>query len=156
MTALDRAYVLRAGETVLPEDPAEELSVLVSGEQSQGRYALVAFTIDHDAVPHVHEHEDESVYVLDGEITVHIGGSTYELTPGDFAFMPRKVPHAITVRSGTWRGVSVSAPGGVFDSIVRERSTARLAGVEFDEEAMWRIREKHGMRRVGSVTEDVQ
>jgi quercetin dioxygenase-like cupin family protein len=155
MTAYDRAYILQPGESVFPEDAGEELRVLVSGEQSEGRYALLTFGMDHGAEPHVHEQEDESVFVLDGEITVHIGARSYDLTPGCFAFMPRNVPHAITLRSGTWRGMSVSAPGGVFDNIVRERSAARRSGAELDSEAMWRIREKYGMRRVASLTDGV-
>lgn len=153
MTAYDRVYVLREGQTVLPDDAREELRVLVGGEQSEGRYALVAFSMDHGAEPHVHEHEDESVYVVEGEITVHIGAESFDLTAGSFAFMPRNIPHAITLRSGQWNGLSVSAPGGVFDSIVRDRSEARRAGVELDAEAMWSIRERYGMRRVSSLTE---
>jgi mannose-6-phosphate isomerase-like protein (cupin superfamily) len=152
VTDLDRAYLLRSGESVLPGSN-EYMRVLVGGAQSEGQYAWLHYTMDHDAVPHVHEQEDESVYLLDGEITVHIGPDSYDLGAGDFIFMPRLVPHAITVRSGTYRGMSVSAPGGVFDNIIRERSAARDAGEALDEDAQWRIREKYGMRRVDSLTE---
>lgn len=151
MTDFDRAYLLGPEETLLPDDGAEYMRVLVGGTQSEGAYALVGFTLDHDAEPHVHEQEDESVFVLEGEITVHIGPQTHELGPGAFVFMPRNVPHAITRRSGTWRGLAISAPGGVFDSIIRERSAARRAGEPLDREALWRIREKYGMRRVDSL-----
>ena len=102
---------------------------------------------------HVHQHEDESFIVLEGEITVHIGADEYELGPGGFAFMPRNVPHAITVRTPTMRGMSVSAPGGVFDNIIRERSEARRKGIVLDVDELWAIREKYGMRRVQSLTE---
>jgi mannose-6-phosphate isomerase-like protein (cupin superfamily) len=152
VTDLDRAYLLRSGESVLP-GRSEYMRVLVGGEQSAGQYAWLHYTMDHDAVPHVHEQEDESVYLIEGEITVHIGPDSFDLGPGDFIFMPRQVPHAITVRSGTYRGMSVSAPGGVFDSIIRDRSAAKDAGQVLDDEAQWRIREKYGMHRVDSLTE---
>jgi quercetin dioxygenase-like cupin family protein len=153
MTDLDRAYVLGPGESVLPGDANEYMRVLVGGEQSRGQYALLSYTIDHDAAPHVHELEDESVFVTEGEITVAVGPKSYELGPGGFVFMPRGVPHAITLHTPTLRGFSVSAPGGVFDSIIRDRTMARAAGETLDEEALWRIRERYGMRRVTSLTE---
>lgn len=156
MTDLDRAYFLPAGGTVLPEGSGEYMKVLVGGEQSEGRYAVLSFVGDHDALPHVHEREDESVYVVEGEITLQIGSRSQDLGPGSFAFMPRGVPHAITLRTPTWRGLSVSAPGGVFDSIIRDRSAARAAGEVLDDEAMWRIRERYGMRRVHSLTEGIE
>ena len=156
MTDLDRAYVLGPGGTVLPEAGGEHMRVLVGGEQSLGQYALLSYVLDHDAVPHVHDREDESVFVVEGEITVHIGPDAYQLGPGGFAFMPRGVPHAITRHTPTWAGFSVSAPGGVFDSIIRDRTAARVAGEILDEEAVWRIRERYGMRRVGSLTEGIE
>ena len=33
---------------------------------------------------HVHYHEDECVYVLEGKATAYIGDETYEIGPGDF------------------------------------------------------------------------
>jgi quercetin dioxygenase-like cupin family protein len=153
VTDYERAYILGPDGTVLPEDASEYMRVLVGGAQSEDRYAWLHYKLDHDAVPHVHEREDESVYVLEGELTVHIGPDEFLLGPGGFAFMPRNVPHAITLHTPTVRGMSVSAPGGVFDSIIRERSEARSQGLVLDSEDVWRIREKYGMRRVRSLTE---
>lgn|GEM_PF-1707902 len=156
MTDVDRGYVLPPGGTLLGQSVNEHMRVLVGGEQSLGAYALLAYTLDHDAVPHVHEREDESVFVLEGEITLHLGPDEHDLGPGGFAFMPRGVPHAITRRTPTWRGFSVSAPGGVFDNIIRDRNEARAAGEQLDEEAVWRIRERYGMRRVKNLAEGIQ
>jgi hypothetical protein len=156
MTDLDRAYILGPDDTVLPEDKNEYIRVLVGGEQSLGNYAFLNYVLDHDAAPHVHDLEDESVYVLEGEITLRIGPNTHELGPGGFAFMPKGVPHAITLRTPIWKGFSISAPGGIFDNIIRDRSAARAAGEILDEDALWRIRERYGMRRVDSLTEGLE
>ena len=43
---------------------------------------------------HVHEHEDELFYVLEGELTVICGGRELRGGPGTVAFLPRRVPTA--------------------------------------------------------------
>lgn len=43
---------------------------------------------------HVHHETDESFYVLTGSLTLHVGGETRVLGPGDYVFIPRGTPHA--------------------------------------------------------------
>src|SRR4051794_23648975 len=43
--------------------------------------------------PHVHEHEDESFYVLDGTFEIVLGDKRVLAGPGDYAFVPRGTPH---------------------------------------------------------------
>jgi quercetin dioxygenase-like cupin family protein len=45
---------------------------------------------------HVHEREDELVYLLEGEIEVTLGDQTMKAVPGVMALLPRGVPHAFT------------------------------------------------------------
>jgi quercetin dioxygenase-like cupin family protein len=148
LTDYDRAYVLGAKETELP---INHVAAVVNGEQSQGAYALVKYTLSRGPAPHVHEHEDESIYVISGEILLQIGSKKYELTDGDFAFMPRRVPHAFDVVSETFSGLSVSAPGGVFDRIVDDIAQARAGGQVLSDDDLWAIRAKYGMTRIGSM-----
>jgi quercetin dioxygenase-like cupin family protein len=60
---------------------------------------------------HVHPGEDESFYVLEGELLVHDDGR--ELTAGEGAFVtiPRGTPHAFTVTSETARFLVLLTPG---------------------------------------------
>jgi quercetin dioxygenase-like cupin family protein len=44
---------------------------------------------------HMHQTEDEFIYLIDGEMEVTIGEATYTVRPGDLVKMPRGVPHAI-------------------------------------------------------------
>ena len=45
---------------------------------------------------HVHHHEDECVYVLDGSATAQIGESTYPIKAGDFiGYRKGGLPHSI-------------------------------------------------------------
>lgn len=60
----------------------------------------------------LHRHaEDETFYVLDGELTVHIDGSDFSGTPGSIIFVPRDTPHAFLVTSDLFRGLILFTPG---------------------------------------------
>jgi len=144
LTDHDRAFVLTAKET---QRPIGHVAPVVRGDQSGGAYALVKYTLNAGITPHVHEHEDESIYVSSGEILLRIGSKTYELTDGDFAFMPRRLPHCFDVVSETFTGLSVSAPGGIFDKIVDDINRARAEGQELTQDDLWAIRAKYGMVR---------
>ena len=48
---------------------------------------------------HVHHNEDETFYILDGEVTMFVGDERIDLAAGDYCFGPRGIPHAYLVRS---------------------------------------------------------
>jgi quercetin dioxygenase-like cupin family protein len=60
---------------------------------------------------HVHANEDEALYVLEGEILVHIDGENHRLGPRGFAFAPRGAPHAFLVTSPEARVLCLETPG---------------------------------------------
>jgi quercetin dioxygenase-like cupin family protein len=60
---------------------------------------------------HAHANEDETLYVLDGEILVHIDGENHSLGPRGIAVAPRGVPHAFLVKSPTARVLCLQTPG---------------------------------------------
>src|SRR5919198_5312474 len=60
---------------------------------------------------HVHANEDEALYVLEGDILVHIDGEEYPVGPRGIAFAPRGVPHAFLVTSPTARVLCLQTPG---------------------------------------------
>jgi mannose-6-phosphate isomerase-like protein (cupin superfamily) len=65
--------------------------------------------------PPVHEHtaEDDSFYVLEGEVTFLVDGEELVAGPGTFVLVPPGVPHTFANRSGTdARFVNVHVPGG--------------------------------------------
>lgn len=61
---------------------------------------------------HRHTREDEAFYVLDGEISVHIGDDVVQAGAGDFLWGPRDVSHAFCVESARARLLVVSTPAG--------------------------------------------
>src|SRR6478736_192780 len=61
---------------------------------------------------HVHSSEDEWFYLLDGDVTFHVGGERYRETPGAFVSFPRGIPHTFTVESTSARFLVLNTPGG--------------------------------------------
>jgi quercetin dioxygenase-like cupin family protein len=61
---------------------------------------------------HVHSREDEWFYVLEGEVTFHVGEESYRGTPGTFVSFPRGIAHTFTVESSQARFLVINTPGG--------------------------------------------
>jgi quercetin dioxygenase-like cupin family protein len=62
---------------------------------------------------HVHAREDETFYVLDGQITFQRGNERIDAGPGDAVFMPRGVQHGFAVRTETASLLQMFTPGGL-------------------------------------------
>jgi hypothetical protein len=71
---------------------------IMTAEQSHGAYALAEQVIRHGngAPPHIHHHEAETFYVLEGEFAVVVDGEQHLLKRGDFIHVPRKAVRSFT------------------------------------------------------------
>src|ERR687895_752740 len=96
-------------------------TIKATSEQTGGQYTLVEILAPdgYGSVLHVHHFEDESFYILEGEMTFYVGDQTIKAQPGSFLFGPKEVPHAFTVDSGPARLLFVLSPAG-FEDLVRE------------------------------------
>jgi quercetin dioxygenase-like cupin family protein len=63
---------------------------LATGDETGGKYAMFEALVPPGGgpPPHVHSREEESFYVLDGEITFQVNGQTIIAPAGTFANMP--------------------------------------------------------------------
>lgn len=61
---------------------------------------------------HAHPEAEESFYVIDGDIVVHVDGKDHELTVGATTTIRRGTPHAFAVRSSDAHLLVVFTPGG--------------------------------------------
>ncbi len=61
---------------------------------------------------HQHPDADETFYMLEGEVRLHIAGDEQTLAAGGIAIIPRGVPHAFMVTSPTARMLCLQTPGG--------------------------------------------
>jgi mannose-6-phosphate isomerase-like protein (cupin superfamily) len=97
--------------------------IQVDGESSGGALALLDERGRRGDMPplHVHRRDDETFYVLEGEVTLFVADEQLVLGPGQAAFAPRDVPHAYRVESEEARWLVITTPAG-FDDFVREVS----------------------------------
>jgi quercetin dioxygenase-like cupin family protein len=60
---------------------------------------------------HLHPNDDEAIYVLDGELLVHVEGEEHTVDRGGLFVVPRGVPHAFMVTSETAHIFTFQTPG---------------------------------------------
>ena len=85
---------------------------------------------------HVHHWEDEAFWLLEGDATFEVGGTTIEAHAGDYLFGPRDIPHRYTVGSAGCRMLFILTPGG-FEGLViamSEPAASRTLPPPSDEE----------------------
>ena len=72
---------------------------------------------------HTHHREDESFYVLEGEMAFVCGGQWRKAGPGTFVYGPREIPHGFKVIGDSpARMLLMCTPGG-FEGFVLEQAT---------------------------------
>lgn len=94
--------------------------LLVSGKQSAGSYCMIEiFSPAGRATPtHRHQHEDETIHMLEGELDVNIEGTTHTFRAGETLYLQRGTAHQLINRSdATARYLVICAPAG-FDEFV--------------------------------------
>jgi quercetin dioxygenase-like cupin family protein len=93
---------------------------------------------------HVHEHEDEYSYVLEGEMGVQVGDEVRYATAGDLVSKPRGVWHAFWNRADRpARLLEIISPAG-FERYFEE--LAPLLRPEPDFEALAALQARYGLR----------
>jgi quercetin dioxygenase-like cupin family protein len=112
--------------------PGELMTFLATGEETGGAFFLaeVVVTPGGGTPPHIHHREDESFQLLEGELTVNVGGHTMTAQPGDFVYLPRGIAHSFKNDSEEKvRALVLTTPAGLegFFVEVFEPATDRTA-----------------------------
>lgn len=112
-----------------PSSPAPE--VLVAGEETAGRCGLVETVEEPGAKPprHLHHREDETLYVIEGSVSVWVAGKWVEAPVGTAVFLPRGLEHAFVAATERARVLSFFAPAG-FEEFYRETAAVGPLDVE--------------------------
>ena len=98
------------------------MKCLLTGEQTAGQFCLLENKSGGNTrTPiHVHANDDETVYVIEGELTAVIAGRPRRLAAGESIFLPRGIPHPRVNMSGTPnRDIWIGTPA-LFDRFVEE------------------------------------
>jgi quercetin dioxygenase-like cupin family protein len=140
-------------------------TVRVPTSRTAGSVAVVEHTLGPGLLgspPHRHSREDETSYVLEGRLTVEVGGGVVTAGPGEIVVKPRGVFHAFWNEGDEpVRFLEVISPGG-FEGYFRElreilpmegspdleaiSALAARYGMEFDFSGIPALSERHGVR----------
>lgn len=124
-----------------------EILLKASAETTGGAFTLFEERDPVDTPLHIHEHEDELFYVLEGEHVFQVGDREFRAGPGDLVFAPRGVRHAQKrVAPRTGRVLILTSPAGL-EGFFRELASADSAG-RLGPEAYVRASEHYGVTRV--------
>jgi quercetin dioxygenase-like cupin family protein len=123
------------------------LSFKVRGEQTNGGLTALENVIPPGQGPplHTHANEDESWYVIEGELRFKLAGDVHRAPAGSFVFVPRGTPHCFqNVADAPARILVMFTPSGM------ERFFDRFAALSApDPEAFEKIGGPLGMEIVG-------
>lgn len=117
----NKAYVLAEDAGVydiwfpsVPREPGR-YRAKVAAEQTAGRLSQVHMVERRGAAPPVHMHHDadETLYVIDGEVSVFLGDERIEAGAGSYVFVPKRAVHTWLVRSRQASMLLTLAPAGL-------------------------------------------
>jgi quercetin dioxygenase-like cupin family protein len=99
------------------------ITFLAIGADTAGRFALLRVHGSQGAASarHYHAGEDETLYLLEGELTVTAGGQELQAGPGDTVTIPRSLEHSIRHDSPEVRYLLHFSPAG-FERYFHEMS----------------------------------
>jgi quercetin dioxygenase-like cupin family protein len=98
--------------------------IRASGNDTAGRLALLEHHAERGYGSPVHRHlaDEETFFVLDGELRVEVAGQAHAAGAGAVAFLPRQLPHAFVVTSAQAWYLTLHTPAG-FDRFVTAAGT---------------------------------
>ena len=101
-------------------------TVLVDGEQTDGRYSVMEQLMPEGSgpPPHVHAFNDEWFYVMDGVMDMTVGSENVIASKGVSVWIPRNTVHAFKVTSPTCHVLNGFTPAGMEQVI---KSLGRIA-----------------------------
>jgi quercetin dioxygenase-like cupin family protein len=96
--------------------PGDHYTFLVTGEETGGAYFAMEALVPPGGGPpaHIHTREDETFYVLEGEIEFLLGEETILAGLGDFVNVPRRTVHRfLNVGAETAKLILTFTPAGI-------------------------------------------
>jgi quercetin dioxygenase-like cupin family protein len=105
------------------------VQVRTGGDATAGRLAVLEHRGERGYGSPVHRHlaDEETFFVIDGELRVEVGGEKYAAGAGAAAFLPRQLPHAFVVTSPQAKFLTLHTPAG-FDGFTLAVGTPATAG----------------------------
>jgi mannose-6-phosphate isomerase-like protein (cupin superfamily) len=92
-------FAVAAGDGETTWFQPNRMTVKATAETTGGAFGLLESWVRAGSSPplHVHHREDESFWVLEGQVRFVCGDEEFTAGPGSFVFLPRGVPHTFRV-----------------------------------------------------------
>jgi quercetin dioxygenase-like cupin family protein len=112
---LNTPYIRRAGGDASIWYVGHFFTFLAESRDTNGQFSLIDAAIRQglEPPPHTHQHEDETYYILEGNITFTVGEQTFMARPGDLLFLPRGVQHGFRLTTPQARALIWINPAGL-------------------------------------------
>lgn len=108
------------GLTVINADEGETrwintslITTKLTADETAGGYGLIVSKVarGNGSPLHVHHTADEGIYLVSGKVRVRCGEDEFTMLAGDYAHLPREVPHAFVVEEDC-EMLGLNTPGG--------------------------------------------
>jgi quercetin dioxygenase-like cupin family protein len=123
MTALRaEGYALDAGDGEHVWFSGTLMTVKAGSQDTRGGFTLIESLTPPGFIvpPHIHDDEEESFYVLEGQLRVSCGQHTWTVGPMDFVMLPRGIPHSCSsIGEAGVRVLQITSPAG-FEGFIAE------------------------------------
>jgi mannose-6-phosphate isomerase-like protein (cupin superfamily) len=99
------------------------MTFLLNSEQTNGAFSMAEYLSKPGNEPpaHVHDREDEFIYVLEGRIDAYIGKEVFSAGQHEGAYFPKFIPHTFRILTPQLRMLIWMSPGG-FEGYFRDMS----------------------------------
>jgi len=112
-----KPLIVSPGEArVYDQLAGEKITILLSAQDTGGSLAIFIDEVPPAAGPplHIHRSEDETFYILEGELEMQVNDERFTASAGASVFLPKGIPHTFS-NSGTQtaRALVMLTPGGL-------------------------------------------
>ena len=100
---------------------AHTFSFLATGEDTDNAYTLIHcyFRKGFTPPPHFHKYEDESFFILEGEIDFQAADKKFRARPGELVVLQKEKPHSFNLVTDTAKALLLITPAG-FETVFKE------------------------------------
>ena len=90
-------------------------SFLLNAKQTSGSFCLIHCHFRKGGEPpaHYHLNEDETFYLLEGQIRFHVGDKKFIAKPGDVVYAAKGIPHHFKIETETAKALLLISPAGI-------------------------------------------
>ena len=125
MERTNKGFVVKASESRFDEKTLiggkSPNDIKVSQRDTNGDLTVFEFTGNEKGGPplHIHPHQDEIFFIIQGEYLFQVGDDKHTLKAGDTIFLPRAVPHTFAQLTDSGKMFFLFQPSGKMEDYFR-------------------------------------